>query len=233
MATFSLAQAHQRFKILYDKVDSFNSPEFTPEEIDEFLNMAQDKLIAGVTARGIEASQELTDLIKNIVERYKTTGFTTSGINETNGYFVQLPANYYTALREELEIAYTKCGTLQSAVVPVYPTTRDRYNRVKHDPFNKPDLETVIRLAYSNTLNAGNLVTTFELIVDPSVTPVTYILDYVRRPALITYCTQYASPAVPDVNCELEDKAYYKIIDMAVDLALEAMRLKQPQQVKE
>jgi hypothetical protein len=225
MATFTLAQAHQRFKILYDKVDSFNSPEFTPEAIDELLNIGQDELIKAVTARGVEATQELADMLKNITTPFSTTTFNT-GSNKEGGLLVQLPSDYYTALHEEAEITYTKCGVVTSERCPVYPVTRDRYNKIKYDPFNKPSTDAVLRLVYNNTSNTD----TFELLVDSSVTLSTYYLDYIRRPLRIQYGSQYATVVpVPDVNCELVDKAYYRIIDIAVDKALEAMRLKQQQ----
>lgn len=219
----TLAEAHQRFKILYDKVDSFNSPEFLPEEIDEFLNIGQEELIRVITAKGIESTQELSDYLKNITRPFSTTTFTSGSLKE-GGTLVQLPSDYFTALFEEAEISYTHCGVTYTTRCPVYPVTRDRYNKTKYDPFNKPSKEAVLRLVYPNTSNTD----TFELLVDPSVTLVRYYLDYLRKPLKITYGSNYATPSA-DVNCELVDKAYYRIIDIAVDKALEAMRLKQPQ----
>lgn len=223
MATFSLAQAHQRFKILYDKVDSFNSPEFTTEEIDEFLNIGQEELVRLVTKVGIEANQEYADYLKNITTPFSTTTFLSGSLKE-NGVMVQLPSDYYTALHEEASISYTECGEIVVKRCPVYSITRDRYNKIKYDPFNKPSTDTVLRLVYSNTSNTD----TFELLYDPSVTLVTYYLDYIRRPLRIEYGSQYATPTA-DTNCELVDKAYYRIIEIAVDKALETMRLKQTQ----
>lgn len=230
MAAFSLAQAHQRFKILYDKVDSFNSPEFGPEEIDEFLNIAQDDLIRLIAAKGFESNQELSDYLKNLITpvtiTYPSANFI-SGSSKENGWFVVLPISYHTALFEELEVTYTACGEVVTRRSPVYPITRDRYNKLKRDPFNKPDKETTFRLGSSDLLGSDS----FELIIDPLVTPTKYILDYIRKPLQITYGSQYATP-VADVNCELVDKAYYRIIDIAVERALDTMRLKQTQPQK-
>lgn len=223
MATFTLAQAHQRFKILYDKVDSFNSPEFTPEEIDEFLNIGMEELIRLVTKVGIESNQEYADYLKNITVSYSTTTFINSSLKE-NGVLVQLPSDYYTALHEEAKVAYPHCGETVVERCPVYNITRDRYNKIKYDPFNNPSKDTVLRLVHPNTTNTD----TFELLYDPAVTLTRYYIDYIRRPARIEYGSQYATPTT-DVNCELVDKAYYRIIEIAVDKALETMRLKQTQ----
>jgi hypothetical protein len=223
MATFSLAQAHQRFKILYDKVDSFNSPEFTPEEIDEFLNIGQEELIRLVTKVGIESTQEYSDYLKNITQSWSTTTFLPGSLKE-NGVIAQLPSDYYTSLHEEAQIVYDHCGESVVERCPVYPITRDRYNKIKYDPFNKPSSDTVLRLVYPNVSNTD----TFELLYDQSVTLSTYYLDYIRKPLRIEYGSQYATPT-SDVNCELVDKAYYRIIELAVDKALETMRLKQTQ----
>jgi hypothetical protein len=158
MATFSLAQAHQRFKILYDKVDSFNSPEFTPEEIDEFLNIGQEELIRLVTKVGIESTQEYSDYLKNITQSWSTTTFLPGSLKE-NGVIAQLPSDYYTSLHEEAQIVYDHCGESVVERCPVYPITRDRYNKIKYDPFNKPSSDTVLRLVYPNVSNIIKSIT--------------------------------------------------------------------------
>ena len=227
MALFSLAQAHQRFKILYDKVDSFNSPEFGPEEIDEFLNIAQDDLIRLIAAKGFESNQDLSDYLKNLttsaVILESSTDFISGTSTKENGWFIILPPSYHTALFEEIELTYTECDSTVTRRSPVYPITRDRYNKLKRDPFNKPDKETTFRLVSSSIGGSDS----FELIIDPTATPVKYIIDYIRKPLQITYGSQYAVQPTADVNCELDDKAYYRIIDLAVDRALDTMRLKQ------
>lgn len=232
MALFSINQAHDRFKILYDKVDSFNSPEFTPEEIDEFLNIGQEELIRIVTLNGIEKSQEVADYLKNITKTTIVNTFTANvdrGSPIINSFKVTLPSDYYTALLEEASVSLPECGVTVTKRLPVIPITRDRYNRIIKDPFNNPSTDTVIRLVSSEVTGAD----TFELIVGAGYSLNEYYLDYIRRPLRIRYGTQYVTAPFVDQNCELVDKAYYRVIDIAVDKALEAMRLKQIQPQKQ
>lgn len=221
----TLDQLHTRFKILYDKIDSFNYPELTPEAIDEFLCIGQEKLIDFVLKEGVESNGEYADWLKNITLPYTTNTFYTRPLNKPDSKFVVLPDDYRSALLEEVTITYTKCGTLTTERIKVVPITRDRYNIIKDDPFNKPNEEVVHRIVSANISGAQ----TFELISSAGVTIVQYHLDYIQQPPRIEYGSQYATPTF-DAPCVLVDKAQERLVRIAVEEAHQALGLTQQQQ---
>lgn len=213
------SEMHTYFKILFDKTDSLNYPQFLPEEVDIWLNIAQDKFIEqrayGNNPRreGLEETQKRQDDIRNVIKNFSTSTFTTSANNKTNGRFISLPADYRHAIEEEILVSYTDChGTTQQKRVEVLPTTHDRFNRTVDDPFNKPYEDLVVRLVYE-----GN---TFELVTDGVVTPVTYYLRYIKTPQRIQYGSIYSTPTT-NVDCELATHTHIEIIKLAVQEALE------------
>jgi len=218
----TLDQLHTRFKILYDKIDSFNYPELTPEAIDEFLCIGQEKLIDFVLKEGVESNGEYADWLKNITLPYTTSTFYTRPLNKPDSTFVPLPNDYRSCLLEEVTITYTKCGNTVTERVKVVPITRDRYNIIKDDPFNKPSEEVIHRIVSANI--SGN--ETFELISSPGVTIIQYHLDYIQQPPRIEYGSQYATP-IADTPCVLVSKAQERLVKIAVEEAHQALGLTQ------
>jgi hypothetical protein len=215
----TVADMHYRFKIGLDKVDSLSSPNFIPEEIDIFLNDAQDQFIAQRAFRnnhkreGVEETQKRTDDLRNIIDNFSTTTFTNNSDNKPNGVFITLPATYRHALQEEATVSYNDCtGTATTGNADVVPTSHDRYNKIKRDPFNEPDEETVYRMGFESDL--------FELVSEANVTITNYSLRYIRIPQTIRYGTQYQTPTT-DVDCELSEHTHREIIALAVKNALE------------
>lgn len=220
----TVAEMHQEFKIGLDKVDSLSHPNFLPEEIDILLNQAQEKFIKqrayGNNPRrlGLEETQKRLDDLKNIISNFESVVFYSDSNNKPNGVFVTLPDDYIFAIEEEAAINYTDCnGSTSNKRIDVVPTTHDRYNKVKRDPFHKPlDIE-VHRLGYG--LNPFGGTETFELITGENNTITNYYLRYLKTPVSIQYGSQYPVP-VPDVNCELSNHTHREIVAMAVVEAL-------------
>ena len=209
----TIDQIHERFLHFYDKQSNYSAPEITAEEIDIYLNREQDDFLDELMSRGLEKNGEYLDYTKNITISYNTSVFATG--TKTNSYLVALPANYRSSLLEELTINYTDCnGITVSNRVAVIPITRDEYNEMVIDPFNKPWKEEVKRLTQSGGF--------FELILTTGILPVTYYLDYIKIPNKMQYGSQYSTP-VGDVDCELDEKAQNIIIDKAVIRALKTL----------
>lgn len=221
-------QMHFRFKLRFDKIDSFSLPEYSPEEIDELLNMAQQFLIVQITKDGIEKNEENMDYLMNITKSYRATTYYINANNKLNGVFVYLPADYRTALLEMADLSYIGCGGNPETYLraTVIPTTRDRYNKIILDPFNKPDRKNIIRLV-SEPLNG---TPTFELVSSDGCTMDAYYLDYIKEPERIQFGTKYATTGLSDISCELSEKAQEKIIEIAVNLAMDSLKLASPQQ---
>lgn len=220
----TVAEMHILFKLLMDKADTLNYPNFEPEEIDVLLNNEKDKIIeqraygTNPKRQGVEETQKRVDDLRNITKHYTSSIFSNnSGNNKTNGYFVNLPSDYKHALQEDLSIRRQDCnGNLVTETVDVIPITHDRYNRIIKDPFHKPDESNILRLPYEETNGVG----TFELITNGNLTPLTYHLRYLRDAASIRYGTQYATPTT-DVDCDLADHLHREIVESAVRTALE------------
>jgi len=197
----TVAQMHFEFKLELDKIDTFTNPNILPEEIDSFLNKAQQEFIEqrayGTNPKrtGLEEDQKRWDDLREIIKNYETTTFTSGANNKDNGSFVSLPTDYRHSIEEEVKITYTDCNNLTATKkVPVIPITHDRYNKTIRDPFNKPDEDNILRLGYE-----GDVV---ELITDGTVTLSNYYLRYLKEPQVIQYGTQYVTPTA-DVDCEL------------------------------
>lgn len=219
----TVSEMHTEFKLGYDKADSLNYPNFLPEEIDVFLNRSQDRIINqrafgnNIKRESLEETQKRVDDLRNIVSDFATTTFTTSSVNKPNGKFVALPSNYRYAIEEEALITYADCnGNNQQERILVIPISHDRYNTMVRDPFNKPDKESILRLA----LEKQGGFETFELITDGVITLNRYYLRYLRDPQVIRYGTQYPTPTT-DQDCELSEHLHREIIDEAVKIALE------------
>ncbi len=219
----TVAGMHNEFKIGLDKVDSLSYPNLLTEEIDIFLNVAQEKFIKqraygnNIRRQGLEETQKRLDDLKNITSNYETSIFITNTSNKPNGAFVNLPANYKFAIEEEAIIEYIDCNNATvTGRKDVVPTTHDRYNKTKKDPFNKPDNEEVLRLGFERVQG----VESFELITGDGNSIITYFLRYIREWNEIQYGTQYDVPTV-DIDSELSSHTHREIIAIAIKDALQ------------
>lgn len=218
----TIQEMHYQFKIGLDKVDSLSSPNFIPEEIDIFLNNAQEQFISqrafsnNPKKEGLEETQKRVDDLKNIISNYNTTTFTTTVDNKPNGVFVALPSDYRHAIQEEATVSYTDCNsTTQTEQAEIIPINHDEYNRIIRDPFKKPDKEIIYRLGFEPAASER-----FEIISGPSTTLTTYVLRYIRNPQQLRYGTQYQTPTT-DLDCELSLHTHREIVALAVKNALE------------
>lgn len=105
----------------------------------------------------------------------------------------------------------------KSKYARVRPIPRDNYLMDIRNPFKKPDSDIVLRL---ETGIFPKL--TYELITDNKNIIQAYKLDYLRQPLQMKLGTEYATP-VADVQCELNNEAQIKIVDIAVTEALKIL----------
>lgn len=224
----AIADMHLEFKERFDKIDSTQNPNLDPEEIDIFLNIAQQELFSELFKEGAERTQKEHDYLKNLISNFTTNTFTTTASNKPNGKFVLLPTDYKRALQENATVTYTDCKDhTASNYVNVYPKTHGEYNEARLDPFNKPNKNKVIRLS---TYKSGNNET-FELIGGTGIIITDYHLRYYREPVTMRYGTHYV-PATTDVDCELSIEAQRDIVERAVILASKATENYQKYQVE-
>ncbi len=230
MILLPIAQMHQQFRIEYDSIDSLSNPEYSPEEVDIFLNNAQDELYEKAAVEGIERTQILRDYLSNVTTTSTIALFLNNASNHPNGVFTTLPDNYRIMISESCTINYTTCtGASASKRIPVIPITHDEYNLTIRDPFKRPShLERVISLPYEKLVGATGQ--TIQLITDGTFTITGYHVTYIRDAAQMQYGTTYATPTL-DVDCELGTEAQSWIISQAVKLAFQATNQLQKVQV--
>lgn len=210
----TVVEMHQQFLHWLDKQSNYSAPELSPEEIDIYLNRASDDMIELLVKEGLEKNQEYLDYLKNVTYTY-TSSSLTANPNRPNSFFVSLPTGYRISLLEQVDLQKTDCKNLVvTERTNILPITRDEYNKIIADPFKKPWTEEIIRLVSNNNQ--------FELITYSGSTIQTYYLDYIKQPVKITYGLTYASPQ-SNVDCELDDKAALKIIDLAVNKAMKTL----------
>lgn len=240
----TIQETHIEFKILMDKADSLNSPNFTPEEIDVFLNRAEDEIIEtrytgnnNSAVTGVEETQKRVDDLKNLVVNGNITTFISNANNKPNGRFVPLPngltvtdslgnvlPKYRHSLNEEATISYIDCNTTTTTNrVKVVYISHNRYNEAIRNPYEKPDKDTVFRLPYGKLTVLIPLlgsIETVELVTDSSSTLTIYHLRYLKDPQRIQYGSIYAVPTTDQMS-ELSDYLHKDLIEIAARIALE------------
>lgn len=118
----TIDEMHIRYKLLLDKADTQNYPDIEPEEIDEFLNMSQERFVKqryGINNNkraSFESSQKRTDDLQELVKNYESS-VTTSQVasNKEYGFFVDLPADYWFMVNEEAKISSPGCNPVTPA----------------------------------------------------------------------------------------------------------------------
>lgn len=205
----------QIFKVRLDKIDSLNYPNILPEEIDLFLNQAQERFIKqryGTTnskKESFEETQKRSEDLKKLVSNAVLVPAVNAIDNiDLDAQFVTLPLDHWFIVQERCQVSYLDCNsTTKSTVIPVYEYQHGDINKTIDNSFLKANKNRVLRLMENGRV---------ELIHDPLVTLTNYRLRYIRKPAKI-------SSVVPLVDCELSDHTHDEIVSEAVLLALEGI----------
>lgn len=141
----TITEMHQFFKVGVDKSESFSYPSFQSEEIDYFLNKAQERFIKqryginNLKGQGFEQTQKRTDDIREVI-MYNNSSSLGKYLNGSNTDDNKPYAKYYTlpntapssvtdsgdvywfSIQEEAEVVYTDATsssyTINSAVIP-------------------------------------------------------------------------------------------------------------------
>lgn len=213
----TIEEMHQEFLVGVDKSNSLEYPDFLPEEIDIFINKSQDAIVKqrysgnNPKRESVEETQKRMDDLRELIKSVNTTvAYTVNPLAKPNGRFVDLPTDYWFTLQDEITFNYTDChDQTVSTRVEVVTTTHDRWNKIKNDPFNKPNEKRALKLYYSN--DQVEIILGGSPVV--STDPITYHLRYLSRPVPVSYSN--------GTDCVLSDHLHREIVDYAVNLALE------------
>jgi hypothetical protein len=236
----NIQDMHFRFKLYLDKLATFSYPNLLDNEIDVYLNKAQEELIKvkyggnNQSRTGVEEVEKRRDDLANITDDYSfnCSAIPTTYQNKPYGIFVPLPSNFMFSLAQEAGITVDECGNTLSGttIFPEYdsksdslipkfrrvlvkPISHDIYGKIILDPFNKPDSSIVLQLTFQND--------SVELITAQGIGISTYYLRYIRLPKEMMYVN--STPGAPNVDCELMDQMHEELLDRAVSLALEGL----------
>jgi len=216
----TIDRMHIEFKVGLDKIDSANSANILPEEVDIFLQDAYEQFIetriSGLNEHrtGFEETQKRIDDLKGLIKTYSTTSFTSNSDNLTNAVFVDLPTDYRHAIQETVKAQCLNGVVRSSKEVEVIPIKHGMYNRRIKNPFTAPNRERVLRLAYQGK---------HELLYN-DITPQSYRLRYIKNPDKIDMA-QLRTPVglAGAASIELDEPTHREIVAIAVKMALEAI----------
>lgn len=214
------------FDVLYNNVTSNSAPPLDAYEISLFLTKAQEKLvnsyydaIKSSTQRGFEATEErrreLAPLVKNVSNTSPVTN--ASKALESSSRFFQL-ANDVRYIVYEKAILSSTDTCLDGNICTVVPVKHDEYRHFSKNPFKKPDEYTVFRVDSEGTEE-------IEMVAPTNATVATYQYRYLADPQPII--TQALSGVSINGNTAqatsvLPESLHRKIVDLAVQMALEA-----------
>jgi len=234
-------QMHRGVKLGLDKTSSLALPAFEPEEIDLWLNIAQDKFIETCFDL-IEAANVNSDTLS------KYTGYIAhlyrypKSLNTPNN-FADLAPNVYTAYEAAWTMKqYSKVtkvvvditnrqledGTIIiSTTIPAEYVPFEKLNKYFETTFNYPYFENPV-WSYAGTSTASNQPL-IVVCIDSYTESVSNIkIGYYEQPVAISLSAA--------TDCQMPIDAHQKIVDMAVTLMIENIespRIQtQPQTIK-
>lgn len=229
----TLSEFHIQFKMALDKIDSSAYPDILVEEIDVFLNEAQERFIKtryglnNLYKEGFEEIQKRTDDLRTlVVTNYAPVSAVTT---ETNTYSANITTPftnealtvastevYQFYLRGRVRVVKTGCT---STYVAIRLVRQGELERILLDPFNSPKLNGPVGYFERGTL---------YFVTDGTFTIDRLKVTYLKRALQIRYGTQYPTP-VTDVNCELPEHTHKEIVQLSVNIALENIESRRTQ----
>ena len=198
-------------------------------ELDEYeksllLTKSQEdltiELYSGRNSMGtsFEETEEMRRYLSKLVKEAKLEPITTSndkplGI-DSNSKFFTLPADLWFITYESVSISDGKCGNMNT--MDVYPVTQDEYHKIKRNPFRGANNRRSLRLDLSDGV--------VEIVSKYTVTE--YYLRYLRKLQPIVLVNLGNEQSIEGVSviseCELPEILHQRILDRAVQLALQS-----------
>lgn len=208
----TIEEFHINFGLELDKTQDFEYPSFIPEQIDYWLNKAQDELIKDCLSpdksseRAFEETQDkLEDIRTIVIESPVLTSYSNDG---GDTYITNLPSDYLYRLRHNC-ITYSDICSIKK-VGGIF-TKQLFINNMLKDPFWTPSVLEPIYYIVGNTIRYP---TKKQFVVSG-----TY-LTYVKNPSTMRLGSQYVNPTT-DVQCELPEYSHTKLLARAVSMVLE------------
>lgn len=218
------AQMKDSFLLEFDNIASFTAPGYLDSEINYFLNRAQENYVkfgynpnANAGKEGYEETEKRTKDLSELDRFFNITTFSTG--NHPNSYFVSLPDKLWLVTKEEADITYVDdCGDTVTDRIEIRPVTKNYYNACIENPDKQPYSELLWRMDFSRVNpNLPVSVTNpkqHELVAFTGCTLNNYYGSYIKYPNQIDVTLTTA-------DCELDSATHYKVVSLAVELAVE------------
>lgn len=204
-----------------NSISNNTAPDFEDSEIGLLLSKAQERFVLQYYSghNKIKQSLELTEKgRKDLSELIRSQSINTPSPSQSgtfpNGVFYDLPADFLFAIQEQL-IAVSDDDCVNGKRINIKPMTHDRYNENIINPFKNPDESLAWRLDFSEGTNSEKR---HELIHGDTYSIGSYELRYIKFPSSIV--CDLDVPA-NQVDSELNEITHRRIVDMAIELAME------------
>lgn len=138
-------EMHTAAKLLLDKADTLNYPNYKSEELDFFLNLAQDRFVKhrydGTVARnkGLEETQKRTDDLREVISSAQLTPLAAAVTNYPNGRYVSLP---YPDPNATPPTVITYWFSISEQAIVYYPTCKPKKKKVESGQIRSVDPKT-------------------------------------------------------------------------------------------
>ena len=205
----TVQEFHIAIGLEIDKTLDFEYPYMSPEQIDYWLNKAQDRFVKqrasgnNLKKEGFETTQQRIDDLRTVLNDSTIIPAQSGTI-----YRSALPVDYRWLIRHTCNTQTTLCGT---HTVGGREIQQDDINELKINPFWSPSKEEPLYYFFNN-----NIV--YE--TDGNFTVTSTHLYYIKKYNKMQYGSQYVVPA-PDVTSELPEFVHGEIVDIARDMILE------------
>lgn len=202
-----------------DKSQSFELPNFQPEQIDYWLNKSFEILVEDTAypkeegKPSFEETQQIIDELREIVKPDVSVIPTVNTVSDKEVSFIsKLPVDYKHLVRHTCRTSYSsEQGEVEQTVSGII-TTQDKFNIRYKDPFWEPIPSEPLYFIRSDSIEyktKGN----FEV----KETCITYI----QKTPRMQLGSHYTNPTA-DVDCTIESEyVQYKIINNAANMMLE------------
>jgi hypothetical protein len=209
-------EMHIAFNLGLQRMNANAYDTFLNEEIDFFLNRAQDRFIKERTnvksdprRDGFEGSQKRLDDIRVLVQQnFNETFPAQEGAQWIQG---DLPVNYIHLVTVQADVHYNRCGDVTtsdpSMMVPVRVVDNAEVYTMNRNPFAKSNIDSPMATVSRDDLKVYQDGKSFIL---KGIT-----LDYIRKPRVIDLSLNQ--------DCELAEHTHQEIVDIAVKNVLEAI----------
>lgn len=197
-----------------------NVPSITLDEYEKsvLLTYAQESIIrelynGTLLGESFEETEELRRSLSNLIRTEKLEKLDSySNKLDYNSQFFKLKDDVWFITYEQATInGKGLCST--DAVVRVLPMRQDEWNKVRSNPFRKPNSNKVVRLD-----NQDNVL---EVISEYNITE--YLIKYIKKPTPIILVSLPEDLSINGesniTECELNDALYRIILERAVQLA--------------